>query len=82
MERVAVIAGKVFANSALSAVVMAIGFIGLSIGLGFYSNYVLPLNLDTSAGYLNEPGRHLDYLSDWDGPHYLQIAQQGYSGSL
>ena len=63
----------------LIAAVLTLGFVALALGLGYYSNKVIPPNPDPNSHYLAEPGTHLDFMSQWDGPHYLSIAQHGYS---
>jgi hypothetical protein len=54
-------------------------FVILTLFLGYYSNLVIPGNPDNNARYLMEPSTHLDFMSEWDGPHYLNIAQKGYT---
>lgn len=58
---------------------LMIGFVLLSLFLGYYSNLVIPGNGDHAARYTLEPATHLDFMSEWDGPHYLQIAKYGYT---
>jgi len=61
------------------ALIIAICFISLTLFLGYYSNLVIPGNPDNNARYLLQPSTHLDFMSEWDGPHYISIAQKGYS---
>lgn len=61
------------------AVLMATGFIALTLGLGHYSNLTIPGNQDSNARYTAEPSTHLDFMSEWDGPNYLHIAKYGYT---
>ncbi len=61
------------------AVLIAVCFVALTLSVGHYSNETIPGNLDPHARYLSEPGTHLDYMSEWDGVHYIHIAQYGYS---
>lgn len=57
-----------------------VGFIIISVGvfLGWENNKVVPTNPDTKAHYTKELDNHLSFLSNWDGPIYLRIANQGY----
>lgn len=66
-------------RTGLIALLLTLIFVGITLGLGNYSNLVIPGNPDPSARYLAEPSTHLDFMSEWDGPHYLSIAQHGYS---
>ncbi len=68
------------ANNAHIALMAALCFIALTLGLGFYSNLVIPGNHDPHARYLAETNNPLAFMSEWDGPHYIAIAQHGYSG--
>lgn len=61
------------------AIIITACFILLTLFLGYYSNLVVPGNPDHNARYLLEPSTHLDFMSEWDGPHYLSIAQKGYT---
>ncbi len=63
----------------LLAVLVAVCFIALTLSVGHYSNETIPGNLDHNARYLSEPGTHLDYMAEWDGVHYIHIAQHGYT---
>ncbi len=62
----------------LLALLIAVCFITITLALGYYSNKVIPGNVDPNARYLAEPSTHLDFMSEWDGPHYIEIAQHGY----
>jgi hypothetical protein len=66
----------------LLAMLLTLGFILVTVGLGYYSNLVIPGNPDHNARYLAEPGTHLDFMSEWDGPHYIYIAQHGYGNNV
>jgi len=63
------------------AFIIAICFILLTLFLGYYSNLVIPGNPDNSARYLLEPATHLDFMAEWDGPHYISIAQKAYTNN-
>ena len=79
MEKILNLKRTIMKRDWLLAVVVAIGFILLTIGIGYYSNLVIPGNVGLNARYLQEPATHLDFMSEWDGPHYLAIATNGYT---
>lgn len=56
--------------------------ISLAVGLGFESNKLIPTNPTASAHYQTELGNPLRFLSNWDGPIYLDLAEHGYTSSL
>jgi len=66
-------------KDALLALILGIALILAVISLGTYSNLVIPGNSAPSARYLQEPATHLDFLSEWDGPNYIYIANHGYT---
>jgi len=78
MDRVTRLAQKVYTKDWALSVLVGCCFILITLGLGYYSNLVIPGNPVSSARYLSEPATHLDFMSEWDGPHYLEIAQHGY----
>ncbi len=78
MERLTLTFKKYIKQELILAALIGIGFILITLALGSYSNLVIPPNTDINARYLAEPGTHLDFMSEWDGPHYLEIAQHGY----
>ena len=49
--------------------------------MGWYNNRVVPINSDPKAHYTLEPHNHLSFLSNWDGPNYIRIANNGYDKS-
>jgi hypothetical protein len=63
----------------LLAVLVAAAIIVLGVGLGRENNKLIPVNPTPSAHYNLEPHNHLSFMSDWDGPIYLNIAQHGYT---
>ena len=67
------------ANNAQIALALTLCFVVVTLGLGYYSNLVIPGNNDPNARYLSEPSNKLSFMSEWDGPHYLTIAQHGYA---
>ncbi len=70
---------KVTARTGLLALAIAVCFILLILFIGHYSNGTIPGNSDLQARYTLEPATHLDFMSEWDGPHYLHIAKYGYT---
>ena len=63
----------------LIALAIGISLIIIGVGLGYENNKIVPVNAAQSAHYLQEPANHLSFLSNWDGPIYLSIAQHGYT---
>lgn len=66
----------------LVAAVITVALIMVGLGLGWYNNRVVPINPAASAHYLSEPNNPLKFMSNWDGPNYLNIAQNGYTSSI
>lgn len=60
------------------AAVIASAFIILAIFLGWSNNNVVPLFSNARFHYVQEPQHRLSFLSNWDGPDYLNIVQHGY----
>ena len=63
----------------LLAITLAIVVIAGSVFLGWYNNKVVLPNPAVSAHYTQEPTNPLSFMSNWDGPDYLQIAKSGYT---
>lgn len=61
------------------AIAVAIVVIIVGVGLGWENNKVVPVNSATIAHYNLEPNNKLRFLSNWDGPIYLNIAKSGYT---
>lgn len=80
MDRLVLLKHKIIKNDWLLALSLVICFILAALFIGYYSNLVIPGNSDPLARYSLEPATHLDFMSEWDGPHYLTIAQHGYRG--
>lgn len=79
MDRLRALRQSITKNDWALAFIIASFFILLTLFLGYYSNLVIPSNPAPSSHYLLEPSTHLDFMSEWDGPHYLSIAKHGYS---
>jgi hypothetical protein len=63
----------------------AVGTVTIILVGGFfggYNNRVVPVNPAVTARYTSQPGNHLSYLSNWDGPQYLAIAAHGYTSTV
>lgn len=63
----------------LLSVLICVTVIAGGLFLGSYNNKVVPLNKDTRARYVSEPNNKLSFISDWDGPDYLSVANNGYT---
>ena len=61
------------------AIFIALVFIVGGLSLGWYNNRVVNPNTDPVALYTLEPGNHLSFMSNWDGPNYIYLATHGYS---
>ena len=81
MDKITKITKKIYTSNWALSVIVALLFVAITLGLGYYSNLVIPGNPASSARYLAEPSTHLDFMSEWDGPHYLEIAKNGYVNS-
>lgn len=62
----------------LIALTLALILIVVAAGLGWENNKIVPINPSPSAHYTLETGNRLSFLSNWDGPIYLSIAENGY----
>ena len=79
MERFSKIKNYIINSDFKTAIVIALSIILLGVFFGWYNNKVVPINATASARYTLEPGNPLSFLSNWDGPNYLNIAKNGYS---
>lgn len=61
----------------LSVLVVAVLVI-IGISLAWENNKVVPINSDIYSHYRLEPNKSLSFMSNWDGPQYIQIAREGY----
>ena len=64
------------------AALLALMIIIIGVGLGWENNKIVPVNPTKSAHYNLEPNNHLSFMSDWDGPIYLDLAQHGYTNKI
>jgi hypothetical protein len=69
-------------NEVALAIVMAIVVICLGVFWGWYNNRIVPVNYIKISHYWGEPHNPLSFMSGWDGPLYLQIAQHGYKNAV
>lgn len=74
----AVFRGK-HVNDLVLAVLLALLIIIIGVGLGWENNKIVPVNSAASAHYNLEPNNRLSFMSEWDGPNYLNIATNGYT---
>lgn len=63
--------------------VLCIGVIIICVGsyLGQENNNIVPVSTAVLAHYTAEPNNPLRFLSNWDGPNYIQISQHGYTST-
>lgn len=66
-------------NDFITAVLVGVFVISLSLILGWYNNKVVPVNSDKKAHYTLEPNNPLSFMSNWDGPSYISISKSGYT---
>ena len=64
----------------LLAAVIVLAVIAVGAGLGWHNNQTVQLNPNYS--YKDEPNNPLSYLSNWDGPGYINVAVYGYPSYL
>jgi Gpi18-like mannosyltransferase len=69
-------------NTLLVALLLAMMVIVVGVGLGWENNKIVPVNPVKSAHYNLEPRNHVSFMSDWDGPLYLDIAHHGYTSKI
>jgi Gpi18-like mannosyltransferase len=81
MNKVLRVKQKILERDWRLALVLSVAFVVVALFIGYYSNLVIPGNSDPLARYSLEPATHLDFMSEWDGPHYLAIAKYGYSNN-
>ena len=60
------------------AILLALLMIVVGVGLGWENNKLVPVSTGSIAHYNLEPHNRLSFMSDWDGPDYINIAQNGY----
>jgi hypothetical protein len=61
----------------LFAALVAVSVIGLGTWLGWYNNKIIPAYPKAHFHYISS--NPLSFLSNWDGPDYIAIAQHGYT---
>lgn len=72
----------VLSNEFLLAFLLSLMIIVVGVGLGWENNKIVPVNPSKLAHYSLEPHNSLSFMSDWDGPNYLAIAQHGYTRNI
>jgi len=55
--------------------------VATGVFFGYYNNKVVTQSTDPLSHYTLEPSNPLKYLSDWDGPNYINIANSGYTST-
>jgi Gpi18-like mannosyltransferase len=63
----------------LMALLIGTLLIAGGIFLGADNNKVVPVTTSPMARYTQEPNNSLSFLSNWDGPNYLEISRTGYA---
>lgn len=81
-ERQTSIRKKIAGSELLISLLIAIFLIVIAVGLGWENNKIVPINQSASSHYNLEPNNRLSFLSNWDGPIYLDIAQHGYTQNI
>jgi hypothetical protein len=66
------------ANDFLVALIVVAAVILVGLSFGYENNKLIPQSNSTIAHYTLEPGNHLSFMAQWDGPNYLAIAKSGY----
>lgn len=69
-------------NELFLAILLALMIIIIGVGLGWENNKIVPVSTAKLAHYTLEPNNRLSFMSDWDGPNYLNIAQNGYTNKI
>jgi Gpi18-like mannosyltransferase len=62
----------------LIAVCLSMSVIVLGVALPLENNKIVLTNPDPHAHYSYSHPQHLGFLSNWDGPNYIAIAEHGY----
>ncbi|HUD05950.1 MAG TPA: mannosyltransferase family protein [Candidatus Saccharimonadales bacterium] len=65
----------------LLAILMALFIVIIGVGFGLENNKIVPVNPVHFVHYNAAPHNRLSFLSNWDGPNYLNIAKDGYTNS-
>jgi Gpi18-like mannosyltransferase len=68
----------VIASELLLAISIAVIVVGFGTFLAHENNKVVPVSNQVYVHYEGEPENKFSFLSDWDGPDYISIAQHGY----
>ena len=70
---------KILNNDLLLAIVVAIILLLIGVVLGYENVQKIPITHATTELYQLEPKNKLSFMSNWDGPIYINIAKNGYS---
>jgi Gpi18-like mannosyltransferase len=69
-------------NEFIVAIVLSLMIIIVGVGIGWENNKIVPISTGKVAHYTAEPNNPLSFMSEWDGPNYLHIAQYGYTNKV
>ncbi len=79
LEKIRKKSKKLIKNDLVLAVIITLVLVLLGVIIGYESNRVIPKTKLTVNTYTLEPKNPLKFLSNWDGPIYLNIARHGYN---
>ena len=65
----------------LLSIIIALLLIFLTFSIGAYNNKAVPVSSGVLSHYNLEPNNPLKILSNWDGPNYIRIANNGYESN-
>lgn len=73
--------GYIIKRQLLIAVCLAATVVVGGVFLGYENNKIVPLSQGVITHYTAEPNNRLSFMSNWDGPDYLNIVDKGYSSA-
>ena len=65
-------------STLLQAFLIALAVIVVGVFIGAYNNRAVPVSGSSLSHYSAEPNHPLKFLANWDGKHYIGIAEHGY----
>jgi hypothetical protein len=69
---------KIVKKDLLLAIFITFILVGIGLGLGYENTRIVPPTHVYSNLYHGEPNNALKYMSNWDGPIYINISEHGY----
>ncbi len=66
-------------NDLLLSILVSLILIIVGVTFGYENNQKVPITHSKSVLYRLEPKNSLSFMSNWDGPIYINIAKHGYS---